>query len=331
MLGKIAVVGLGTMGTSFARYALPLCNILLAYDSKQEQMDTLISRMMNDHNPYDQHPEQVDIHANQYKIHLMNSLEMLLAHQPDLVIICTHKETHCDIALAALNSGAHVLVEKPIACNLLEAKKMVAAAERCKRFLFVEFCLHKYPEFEYLSKLIKDKNVSQPVSYTITRIAEVKDIHSINITADFDLQVHDVDYCLQTFGLPSQIDKEATDDRVSKMRWLYKSGLQIDLLGKLPEQHTTPFEYEFTCKFADGCSFSYSNLKNTHARQLEKVSNESIKETIILDNYSAYQRILQEVVTVISNNRYEDVITHPLLAGHAIAALEIIEQSTCNH
>src|SRR4029079_2416746 len=106
MLDKIAVVGLGTMGTTFARYALPLCHTVLAYDNRQEQRDTLISRMMNDHNPYDQHPEHIDIHTNLCKIHLIDSLEMLLVHHPDLVIICTHKETHCDIALAALDSGA---------------------------------------------------------------------------------------------------------------------------------------------------------------------------------------------------------------------------------
>lgn len=50
-----------------------------------------------------------------------------------LVDVCTPGSSHCDIAVAALDAGKHVLCEKPLANNLNEAIAMVEAAERAAR------------------------------------------------------------------------------------------------------------------------------------------------------------------------------------------------------
>jgi predicted dehydrogenase len=55
----------------------------------------------------------------------------------DLVSICTPAVTHAAIVRAFLNSGAHVLVEKPIATSLEEADALIALAERTGRVLTV--------------------------------------------------------------------------------------------------------------------------------------------------------------------------------------------------
>lgn len=55
----------------------------------------------------------------------------------DLVSICTPAVTHSAIVRAFLNSGAHVLVEKPIATSLEEADDLIALAERTGRVLTV--------------------------------------------------------------------------------------------------------------------------------------------------------------------------------------------------
>ena len=51
----------------------------------------------------------------------------------DVVDICTPGHLHHDIALAALEAGKHVLVEKPLANSLAEAEAMVAAADAAAR------------------------------------------------------------------------------------------------------------------------------------------------------------------------------------------------------
>ncbi len=55
----------------------------------------------------------------------------------DLVSICTPAVTHSAIVRAFLNSGAHVLVEKPIATSLEEADALIALAAETGRVLTV--------------------------------------------------------------------------------------------------------------------------------------------------------------------------------------------------
>ncbi len=48
----------------------------------------------------------------------------------DLVCITTPPDLHCEIALASLDSGKHILCEKPMAMDLAEAEKMAASRGR---------------------------------------------------------------------------------------------------------------------------------------------------------------------------------------------------------
>jgi len=57
----------------------------------------------------------------------------------DIVNVCTPNFLHAPIAIAAMESGKHVLCEKPLASTLADAEAMVAAAERTGRALQVTF------------------------------------------------------------------------------------------------------------------------------------------------------------------------------------------------
>src|SRR5690625_3780279 len=50
----------------------------------------------------------------------------------DVVDICTPGDTHAEIAVAALEAGKHVLVEKPMANSVAEAEQMAAAADAAR-------------------------------------------------------------------------------------------------------------------------------------------------------------------------------------------------------
>jgi scyllo-inositol 2-dehydrogenase (NADP+) len=60
---------------------------------------------------------------------------MLAQVKPDLVTIITPHNTHAPLALKALNGGAHVVVEKPMAITTDEVKAMLAAAKANNRSL----------------------------------------------------------------------------------------------------------------------------------------------------------------------------------------------------
>ncbi len=62
---------------------------------------------------------------------------MLAQADLDLVSIATPPSTHAPLAIAALDAGVHVLVEKPMAPSLEECDAMIAAQERSGRRLCV--------------------------------------------------------------------------------------------------------------------------------------------------------------------------------------------------
>jgi predicted dehydrogenase len=70
-----------------------------------------------------------------------------LALRPELVSINTYTETHAPYAIAALESGAHVFVEKPLAPSWAEAERVVATAKRAGRKLAVGYILRHHPSY----------------------------------------------------------------------------------------------------------------------------------------------------------------------------------------
>jgi predicted dehydrogenase len=54
--------------------------------------------------------------------------QMLAEVQPDIVSVCVPNMWHAEIALGAIEAGAHVFCEKPLATSLDEAERMFAAA-----------------------------------------------------------------------------------------------------------------------------------------------------------------------------------------------------------
>lgn len=62
---------------------------------------------------------------------------MLARERPDAVCVFTPNRLHCEYTLKAIESGAHVLVEKPMAPRAADARAMVDAASRAGRVLMV--------------------------------------------------------------------------------------------------------------------------------------------------------------------------------------------------
>lgn len=63
--------------------------------------------------------------------------EMLAKEKPEVVIVGTPDHWHALIAIAAVESGAHVYVEKPISHTINEGRAMVNAARAAKRVMQV--------------------------------------------------------------------------------------------------------------------------------------------------------------------------------------------------
>ena len=77
--------------------------------------------------------------ADEAKIaHVYSDYEKLLTEvQPDIVVVATPNVFHTPMSLAALEAGAHVLCEKPLALTYVDAKKMMEKAAEVGRVLTV--------------------------------------------------------------------------------------------------------------------------------------------------------------------------------------------------
>ncbi|MBI2257055.1 MAG: Gfo/Idh/MocA family oxidoreductase [Proteobacteria bacterium] len=73
--------------------------------------------------------------------------EGLAATKPDVVSINTHTDSHAEYAIKAMEAGAHVFLEKPLAATVAEAERVVAAATRLKRKLIIGYILRHHPSW----------------------------------------------------------------------------------------------------------------------------------------------------------------------------------------
>jgi 2-alkyl-3-oxoalkanoate reductase len=61
--------------------------------------------------------------------------ELLDAQKPDLVHVLTPPQFHADLSILAMERGCHVLVEKPMALKVSDARRMIEAAQRNNVYL----------------------------------------------------------------------------------------------------------------------------------------------------------------------------------------------------
>ncbi len=80
--------------------------------------------------------------------------EMLRSEELDIVVMCPENARHAEVAAAAVERGAHVLTEKPMAARLDEARRMAAAAEKANVALAVNWPLTWLPQFRRLKQLV---------------------------------------------------------------------------------------------------------------------------------------------------------------------------------
>jgi UDP-N-acetyl-2-amino-2-deoxyglucuronate dehydrogenase len=85
----------------------------------------------------------------------------------DLVIVCTPHPNHLEPTLAALQAGAHVLVEKPLASTLQDCDAMIEAARKANLRLGVISQRRWYPPTLRVKQAIDQGKIGKPVLATI--------------------------------------------------------------------------------------------------------------------------------------------------------------------
>jgi len=85
-----------------------------------------------------------------------DSEELLCDPTVDAVSICTPSGFHAEGAIAALEHGKHVILEKPMALDCAAADRIIEACRQYNRHLTVISQLRFYSDVQYVRELIRD-------------------------------------------------------------------------------------------------------------------------------------------------------------------------------
>ncbi len=133
---KVLIAGLGNMGRSHA---------LAHHYHPDAQIVGLVNRTATDLPP----------ELRGYPL-FTDYATALAETRPDVVVVATYSDSHADYAIAAMEAGAHVFVEKPLSTTVTDARRVVAAATRLNRKLVVGYILRHHPSWQRLIAEARD-------------------------------------------------------------------------------------------------------------------------------------------------------------------------------
>jgi len=139
--------------------------------------------------------------------------ECLADPEIDMVDICLPSDLHAPVAIAALEAGKHVLCEKPMALNVEDCDRMIAAAQAHNRLLMVAQVIRFWPEYLALKELVDSSKYGKVRTATFRRLSSVPRWTSDGWMTEprrgggctLDLHVHDADFINYLLGLPREV------------------------------------------------------------------------------------------------------------------------------
>jgi UDP-N-acetylglucosamine 3-dehydrogenase len=167
---KVGVAGVGVMGRNHARVLSDIRDFAL----------TAV---------FDPDAATADGVAALYDAAAFTSADDFVAAGLDAAVVATPNRHHADLSVALLDKGVHVLVEKPIAATVEDARRMIDAAKANDRVLMVGQVERFNPAVEAVKRAIAGEDV---ISIQITRVGPFPPRMG-EVGVVIDLAVHDID------------------------------------------------------------------------------------------------------------------------------------------
>jgi predicted dehydrogenase len=147
---------------------------------------------------YDANPEQLAAITSEHGVPALDSVEA--AGAADAVVVATPTVSHCEVAGMLLETGCHVLVEKPITATVAEAEKLNQIAAARQRILAVGHVEYHNPAVQAALDL------AGPVRYLEAQRLSPFTARSVDVDVILDLMIHDLQITLAVAGEePSEI------------------------------------------------------------------------------------------------------------------------------
>lgn len=182
---RTGVIGVGSMGQNHARIYNKISNLVAVSDKNKGQAKLVAERLG----------------VTYYE----NFEEML--ENVDAVSIAVPTALHLPVVKKVASYGKHMLVEKPLASNSKDAKKIVDIANECNIKLAVGHIERHNPVVKIAKKAIDKKNWGDLITLSSRRVSNFPSrIHDVGVL--FDLLIHDLD--IATYLVNDNISKVYT-------------------------------------------------------------------------------------------------------------------------
>jgi len=192
---RVAVIGVGSMGRNHARVysELPEAKLVAIVDADLKTAETIAAKH--------------GAHA------YVDPGEMLAKEKPEAISIAVPTALHAQVGLAALEAGAHVLMEKPIAATVDEGRLLIEKARAANRQLMVGHIVRFNPAMQALKKKLQEGALGRIFQVFCRRAgpfpARIRDVGVV-----VDLAPHDVDVMrFLTASTPNRVYAE-TERRI---------------------------------------------------------------------------------------------------------------------
>ncbi len=292
---KIGVVGLGFMGSTHLQAYQNVANaeIVAVASSDEKKLSGDLSSISGN---LERDGKQMDFGA---AARHPTAEDLIADPNVEAVDLCTPSYLHAPQAIAALEAGKHVLVEKPMALSGEQCDQMIAASERAGKVLMVAQVLRFFPDWAKAREIIHSGDLG-PVRHAFfyrkcAAPSWSKWMHDKSKSGGgvFDLLIHDFDFCQHLFGPPAAIRATGVEAMekgidVLEAHLEYPNGPQVTIAGGWRHPQAYPFSMEFTI-VCDGGTLDYRS--GTRELTLFKSSGESeLVETSGVDGFEAQVR-----------------------------------------
>jgi predicted dehydrogenase len=142
--------------------------------------------------------------------------ELLADDEVDLVDITLPPSLHTDVACRAFASGKDVFCEKPMALAVADCRRMMRAAEKSRKQLYVGHVLPFFPEYAWALRTIRGGKYGRLLGGSFKRVIAdpkwLKNYWSADHAGGpmLDLHVHDAHFIRLVFGMPTSVVTRGT-------------------------------------------------------------------------------------------------------------------------
>lgn len=259
--------------------------------------------------------------------------ELIKKEKLDLITIAVPTKLHKKVALDCIAKGLHIIIEKPIAANVREAKEIVARAKQ-KGIKFTVGHIERFnPAVLKLKEMVDKGKLGKITSIVTRRIgpmpAQIKDANVV-----IDIGVHDIDIMNWFYNqLPDSVvagggnalNKIQQDYVDIFLKYGQSSGsaqanwITPVKIRKLMVSGTKAYaELNYITQELDFYECNYSTDSDDFGEFVIKFGEPRDKKVIKTDNFEPLKAEIQSFIKAIKNN------TRPMVtAREAIDALDI--------